>query len=373
MCVPKWTYLVSAVVLIVGLFVAYQFPVVRNWVNAVFVPEQSAPEEPTDTDPNSPEEPEDPTIEPEEPEEPEPVVLSIAENYLSDNYTKFKSNALNLNEYTFAGNINLTSVYLPNVENIPAYAFRDCINLEYVRLDNLKSIDNNAFIGCPNLKSIYLTGNSLCSISSSASLFECNNTFNIYVQNGVINVYLNNNVWRDFGRVYSLPSDYTTIDYGETIEDEQLNLILTGQLTEFSSKGISNLKSYAFAGQSNLVSTELLNCTSLGNYAFYQTSNLSSLSLPNIEFFNSDYCFYESSLTNLYLPNCIKIGEHCFVGFHGTLIFDKFVSATNLAVENIPEDTTIYVFSECYSQYLEDTSWNVIQERIKIKEENTFN
>lgn len=100
-------------------------------------------------------------------------------------------------------------------------------------------------------------------------------------------------------------SEFTnTVD--QYTEQELMEMLLSGKLTEFNDDVITTLADYAFAHQRALTSVNLPNVTSIGLAAFWDMPALTDLSLPSLKSLEapfSDVSFYKTVLTYESLSN----------------------------------------------------------------------
>lgn len=81
--------------------------------------------------------------------------------------TGFSSpNIVNIRNNAFDFCSNLSTIITPNVLTIQAYAFRSCYALSNISLPNILSLEGYVFAYCSNLTDIYLSINSVPTITS---------------------------------------------------------------------------------------------------------------------------------------------------------------------------------------------------------------
>lgn len=81
-------------------------------------------------------------------------------------------NATTIHGHAFSNCTKLTSVSFPNVTTISYSAFNRCSRLTSASFPNVTTIDTNAFSYCTRLTKLYLTGSSLCKLTSVLAFYS---------------------------------------------------------------------------------------------------------------------------------------------------------------------------------------------------------
>ena len=208
---------------------------------------------------------------------------------------------------SYSGNIVIPEQVIYNsdtysVTSIGDEAFYECYKLASVTIPNsVTTIGDSAFDGCKNLTSVTIP-NSVTSIGSLA----------FYGCSGLKSVYISDlSAWCkiEFGGWSANPLYYA-------------HLYLNGKLvTDLTiPDGVTEIKDYAFYGNSNLTSVTIPNSvTSIGDYAFSDCTGLTSVTIPNSVTAINDGVFNGcSGLTSVTIPNSItSIGDRAFDGCTG--------------------------------------------------------
>ena len=106
---------------------------------------------------------------------------------------------------------SLQSIDLPACSYIGYSAFTGCYNLRTISLPDCGNIGDFAFKDCYNLSKIYLTGSSICSLSSTYAFFSTpfdnysvyfNGTPHIYVPSSLVSAYKTASNWRYYSKYF---------------------------------------------------------------------------------------------------------------------------------------------------------------------------
>jgi len=227
-----------------------------------------------------------------------------------------------IGENAFYGCSDLTSVTIPtSVSTIGSYAFYGCSGLTSVTIPNnsVTSIGSYAFYGCSGLTSVAIP-NSVTSIGSNA-FFGCIGLTSIKVDNG--------------------NSKYDSRNNCNAIIDNN-NWLVLGCKNTIIPNSVSTIVSYAFSGCSGLTSITIPNSvTYIGAYAFRGCTGLVYIILPS---------------------NLSSLENSCFSGCNNiTYIYcnAKEVPFLEYGVFDNPGNITLYVPSESYAAYNNDSRWGM--------------
>lgn len=245
-------------------------------------------------------------------------------DYLLGNLTSFvdyKNAIYNLNEYTFAGFSQLTTVDLPVCSAIGSSAFQGCSRLTSVSIPNVTSISGSAFAQCTGLRQIDLPE---C-LSMGGSVFTgCNSLSSISLPKATHVWGLNN-------------CGIKSIDLPEVVQIGQATFSGCTSLTTVSIPKCQRIYDSAFYNCYNLSSIGGEQVTGLGFSTFRGCTRLANVNFPNAEYVPG-YCFSGcTSLTSLSMPFCGSIGS------------GAFYNCKNLSQLYVPFCTSInsYAFTSC--------------------------
>ena len=181
--------------------------------------------------------------------------------------------AVNIQDYFFSGNTNLTSVSIPNsVKKIGVSAFSGCTSLNSVTIGNSVSvIGASAFSGCTSLNSVTI-GNSVSEIGGNA--FEgCTNLVSINIPESVNYIGLG-----AFKNCNSLPV-YDNLRYADCYLVGAIDKSITSATMK---DGTGFIGEYAFSGCSSLTSVTIPNSVAtIGYGAFSYCKELISINIPS--------------------------------------------------------------------------------------------
>lgn len=193
----------------------------------------------------------------------------------------------------------------------------------------------------------------------------------------------------------------TLVDKVNDVRDNvELNGLLSGDLTEFKSESLTELKAYAFSSCHKLIKLDIPNCVNIGNYAF-SPSAIQILKILKVGTIGVTSTFYNcTSLKKVILPlfkmgaasavfaNCGKLElididtmSLSFQPFSGcnnlnTLIYRKnsgvnSLSGVSLLPTNFQSNGYLYVPQSMLESYKTATNWSTVADRI-IKLEGTI-
>lgn len=193
----------------------------------------------------------------------------------------------------------------------------------------------------------------------------------------------------------------TLVDKVNDVRDNvELNGLLSGDLTEFKSESLTELKDYAFSSCRKLIKLDIPNCVNIGNYAF-SPSAIQILKILKVGTISATSTFYNcTSLKKVILP-LFKMGAAAavfggcgklelididtmslnFQPFTGcinlkTLIYRRTsgvnsISSISLLPTNFQTYGYLYVPQSMLESYKTATNWSTIADRI-IKLEGTI-
>ena len=203
--------------------------------------------------------------------------------------------------YAFYSCINLESVTFGEnsvLESIGSYAFSDCSSLQSIEIPSgVTSIESFAFYGCTNLKSVTFGENSVLESIGSNAFYNCSSLQSITIPSSVTSIgsssfgICTNIEEVHIDSVYS----YLSLDLSDRFNNplyvsDKARLYVNGEpLTEitasdFESEGIqiTEIPSYAFTYQSQLVSVEIPEfVTSIGS-AFSGCTNIEEVQISSV-------------------------------------------------------------------------------------------
>ena len=193
----------------------------------------------------------------------------------------------------------------------------------------------------------------------------------------------------------------TLVDKVNDVRDNvELNGLLSGDLTEFKSESITELRAYAFCNCNKLTKIDVPNCVNIGNYAF-SSSAIQILKILKVGTISVISTFYNcTSLKKVILPllkmgsasavfgNCSKLQlididtmGLSFQPFNGcnnlkTLIYRRTsgvnsISSISLLPSIFQKYGYLYVPESLLESYKKATNWVTIADRI-IKLEGTI-
>ena len=240
----------------------------------------------------------------------------------ANTHITLQEGTLGIASETFSGCSGLTSITIPNsVSTIGSYAFYSCSGLTSITIPNnsVTSIGSYAFYGCSGLTSVTIP-NSVTSISSNVFI-GCIGLTSIKVDNG--------------------NSKYDSRNNCNAIIDNN-NWLVLGCKNTIIPNSVSTIVSYAFSGCSGLTSITIPNSvTYIGAYAFRGCTGLVYIILPS---------------------NLSSLENSCFSGCNNiTYIYcnAKEVPFLEYGVFDNPGNITLYVPSESYAAYNNDSRWGM--------------
>lgn len=184
-------------------------------------------------------------------------------------------------------------------------------------------------------------------------------------------------------------------------DNVELEGLLTGNLTEFKSESLTELRNCAFSNCNKLVKLDIPNCVNIGSQCFSSASSLEKIEILKSGSVNGVSSFYNcTSLKKVILPlfvsssasstfqNCGKLElididtmSLSFQPFPGcnnlkTLIYRKnsgvnSLSGVSLLPTNFQSNGYLYVPQSMLESYKTATNWSTIADRI-IKLEGTI-
>ena len=208
-------------------------------------------------------------------------------NVIESNDFYVQGNAPNALSVTGLIDSRKASIIIPrqidgiNLTEIDENAFSDktCLaNVDFQKLSNINTIGANAFAGCVNLSSINLPA-SITTIGEGA-FKNCQSLTNITIPSSVINIGVGAfSGCNDLNiTVSSSNPNYSAV--GNILYDKaKTKIISTGKTASELNilDSVTEIGSYAFAENSNLVSVRFSNTPVIGAYAFYHCPNMNSV------------------------------------------------------------------------------------------------
>ena len=302
--------------------------------------------------------------------------------------TVIPNDVTSIDNYTFSGCSDLTSITIPNsVTSIGNRAFSGCTSLTSITIPNsVTSIGEGAFSNC-GLTSITI-GNSVTSIGNYA-FYQCSGLTSISIPNSV----------KSIGRyAFQECTSFTsiTIPNSVTTIDDYAFYYCTGLTSVTIPNSVTNINYGTFSNCSSLTSVDIPNSViSIGNQAFYYCSSLTSINIPNSVTSIDDCAFQWCGLTSITIPNSVtNIGDGAFnVCFALTTVIigsgikeitkAAFVLCTNLAdfycyAESVPTtdddifynssigNATLHVPSNAVDAYKAAAVWKDFKEIVAL-------
>ena len=229
-------------------------------------------------------------------------------------------------DYAFAGNVNLTTINLANVQIIGSSAFEDCITLAEVNLSsNLTDIGDSAFNGCtslyleevPNVNSIGSLAFAGCNWTLEENETSRTLTIPASVQSIGAGAFYGCSQIAGFS-LASGNNNFHVVDgvlyVKQTNEDETVEYYLhtypiakTG--TDYTAiASLIGVLDYAFAGNVNLTTINLANVQDIGENAFEDCTNLTTITVDsaNEYYSTSDGVLFNKDVTCLI---CYPLGK----------------------------------------------------------------
>lgn len=194
----------------------------------------------------------------------------------------------------------------------------------------------------------------------------------------------------------------TLVDKVNDVRDNvELNALLSGDLTEFKSESLTELRGNAFNACSKLTKIDIPNCINIGSYCFNSASSLEKIEILKSGIVSATTTFYGcTSLKKVILPlfvassassmfqNCYKLQlidiDTMGLSFQPlggcnnlkTLIYRRTsgvnsISSISLLPTNFQSNGFLYVPENLLDSYKTATNWSTIADRI-IKLEGTI-
>lgn len=327
---------------------------------------------------------------------------------------------MDIGDYAFAGCSNLFNFICYALGNIGSHAFEGCTKLNvfastYYTAPWCKKIGAYAFNGCNSLYSIMFNpANSFpCEVGDYA-FANCGNLYSIVIYNvskvgshildnasiytfclsGVSNdstLNISSDVFNNVLSItyLSLFSFFSISSYA--FQSLNLSSVLAVDITYIGSHAFENCETlyyfqantsystgvycgeYAFTGCTSL-STVTAGLNYVGSHAFDGCSNIKYIQGPPYIRYVGPYAFYNCSQLNAFYMtglSCEYIGSHAFDGCSNiSSIYLSLVSSLPIlesidAFDNI-SDYTIYVLSDIYSDYINDSIWGLLSDHISV-------
>jgi hypothetical protein len=194
----------------------------------------------------------------------------------------------------------------------------------------------------------------------------------------------------------------TLVDKVNDVRDNvELNALLSGDLTEFKSESLTELKAYAFSNCIKLTKIDIPNCINIANQCFNTASSLEKIEILKSGSVGATSTFYScTSLKKVILPlfvassassmfqncsklqlidiNTIKLDYQSLNGCNNlkTLIYRRTsgvnsISSISLLPTNFQSNGFLYVPENLLDSYKTTTNWSTMADRI-IKLEGTI-
>mgnify|MGYP004499889745 FL=1 len=310
------------------------------------------------------------------------VVIPSSVEYNGTTY-----NVTAINELTFLGCGNLTSITIPNsITDIYGSAFSGCSGLTSINVASgnthyssadgvLYNISQDTLIAYPGAKTSLNILSSTTTISYGA-VAGCNNLTSITIPNNITSIL--SGAFADCRNLTSItiPSSITYIEEAAFAACHSLNSInVASGNTHYSSidgvlynytrdtllqcpgaktsvtipNGVTTIAAFAFDGCRSLTSVTIPNgVTSIGESAFTGCSNLTSVTIGN-GVHSIEWCAFQgcSSLTSITIPNSVtSISQFAFNGCSSLTSINvasgnTHYSSTDGALYNYAQDTLI--------------------------------
>ena len=305
-------------------------------------------------------------------------------------------------------NTIITEAIYPECYEVGGYAFANCSSLQRVSLPNLFKLGGwgeGVFKNDISLQELTLNMNNYINFYSNYDSFSLSNTKlasgigSIYVQSWQYDKYITANGWSSLSeRFVSVPvSSMLSFSNGvlsgyTNIINRSFNSYIGISYSEVIDIDLPNCKyvySSTFGYLSGLKNVSLPNCTNIGygafsNCEYLQNANISnvetitaeafancraltSISLPNCKYVDGYAFNYCGKLSSLNLPICEKINDRAFQGaglITLTLGSNKVVSASNEALYNMQNLSSIYVPASLVDAYKSATGFSQYSNRI---------
>ena len=262
----------------------------------------------------------------------------------------FESGEVQITEiasYAFRNQSQLVSVTIPDfVTSIGNSAFYNCSSLQSINIPSkVSSIEEQTFYGCSSLKSITIPS-SVTSIRDYAFRY-CTNIEEVHIDS----VYM----WLTLCRTFD-SSQYFYYQ-NPLYVSSKARLYVNGEiLTEITaldfvdknnSNPITEIASYAFRNQSQLLSVEIGDSvTSIGSSAFSGCSSLKSITIPSRVTSIGNSAF--SSCTNL---ESVTFGENSNLESIESSAFSGCSSLKSITIPSRVTSIDSYAFDGCTSIY----------------------
>ena len=244
------------------------------------------------------------------------------------NHNNLKYSVTRIDNQTFLGCTDLTSITIPNsVTNIGYEAFCGCERITSMTIPNsINYIGSRAFDNCYSLAKLIIE-------DGTNNLELMYNYYNTRYENGEGLFYDCPIKTLYVGRNLTYSTNYT-YGYSPFYKIEELTTVTIGT-------SVDRIGYNAFMGCTKLSSIIIPNSvTSIGEYAFNGCSSLSHISIPDLVNCIERYTFaYCTSLTTIVVPENLKYISN-----------KAFANCTNLTSVSIPNSVTTiyeYAFENC--------------------------
>ena len=250
------------------------------------------------------------------------------------------TNATSFGESVFRNCKKLQYPLIPNgVTKLPNYTFYGCEKLYLNSLNNVTEIGENTFYGCRSLNFNASTMQNVTKIGNGA-FTDCNfTTFNIPQSVTV----MGDNIFNICTNLTNIIVDANNPNYcsvnGVLYNKDKTTLIsypLALTNTSFTvPDSVYSINSYAFTGNTNLVSLNLNNVRNIGLNAFAGCENLANITGDYVEAVSYD-SFYMTAWLNQNQSEYVGIGK-CLLNYRGqseTVDLSSYVYVDEFAFEN---------------------------------------
>ncbi len=240
----------------------------------------------------------------------------------------------------FAGNGNITSVYMPDVTSVDGYAFSECTKLTSVTLGALTELGSYSFFltsitELPNIDGVSYIGDYAFAFSliskveigdgvtvGEGAFCECTELVSVVIgKNAVIG---NSAFLRGMGTVDPRTGNYLNVELTHDLASGFYQYTSLSKLVSLEIRSNAVIGESAFMGAGNLRSVQLGEGASIGNMAFYNCRLLYDIDLSGVKkigdmAFSGDnaYAFVNAAGTDY----AVKDGNYVIVYYNP--IFDK--------------------------------------------------
>lgn len=306
------------------------------------------------------------------------------------------------------GDTIITEAIYPECYVVEGEALANCSSLQRVSLPNLFKIGDpwgETFRNDISLEELTLNMNNYVNFYSNYTSFGLDNTKlasgigSIYVQSWQYDKYITANGWSSLSeRFVSVPvSSMLSFSNGvlsgyTNIINRSFNSYIGIEYSEVIDIDLPNCKyvdSSTFGYLSGLKNVSLPNCTNIGYGAFSNCEYLQNVNISNVETITAEAFANCIALTSISLPNCKYVDGYAFnfceklssldlpiceqindMAFQGagiitlTLGSNKVVSASNDALYNMQNLSSIYVPASLVDAYKSSPMWSQYSNRI---------